>query len=227
MKNEAEDMLEPLEPVQPAQPAKKGPPKGVQPAHLQKLRHVHPPADHETIYSSGCHACRAEDEKRRNSTAQHIADEDLARTVFFIPNFDPELGIALEYLKQRYRGKAKNISHTVKWTKLLSLSDFQVVLVRRVPREGEELESHIKEVATEVQHIRRPMYRRHAELTGQILESAPVAISEFANEAVFSLSDQVNPKVDELIIVLQDIVGPNFRIMKHNEPDVTMTFAMA
>lgn len=231
--NTLDGLLEPIEtkPAKPSAPA--GASRSAKPA---TLRHQHPKSDHPTVYSPLCPLCRHEDEQRRwdpstNTPATTpIPEDQLARTLFLVPCFDPEMRCCIEYLNRRYSGAAKQYAHTIQWPRLLALPEFQVVVVRRVARPDQTLRSHFKMVPTERPNQFTPKEMPAREFVDEVLESAPVQMRDFAVERSFSLNaTEVDPRqaVVPLVTTLQDIAGPEYRIMLHNDPDTTLVFMNA
>lgn len=149
-----------------ASPAQQTQPK---PAH----RHTNP----DTVYQNSCPACRAADAARSKLDVRAIAEEDLARTTFLIPDspFDADVCrayIAHKYPNAMYIGSTLDISRVAHWP-----DGEQIVIVRRDtwPKNPTPSQKKVKDLDEGVVFY-EPV--DPTTLMHEIVESAPLDIRE-------------------------------------------------
>lgn len=194
-------------------------PKLPKPERLAPTVHVRHDKDRRRHrhYVADCPACRLDDERRRDMTQPpQVADDDLYRTIFLIPDYAPEHRIAELYLQKRYPG-AVNIGSSLNYNLVPQMPEIQVVVVCRRPLPGREITPHVRKVLqadnkwTEEQV---PL----SELVPEVLEAAPIVVGDAVEVSAQSLVSASTVNTDELVERLAD-VAPGYRIFRQNPPD--------
>jgi len=187
------------------------------PAPVDPTKHAgHEVNRRKAHYVASCPACQREDEERRSATEPQIPADELYRTIFLVPNYQPEHNIAMAYIKRRYPA-APNIGSSINYQLVPQMPEIQIVVVcRRVapgfeitPYQTAQLRADNKWV-----DVPTPM----AELLPEVLESAPIVVGDYCDVTQNSLVQEGAINVDRLVDALAD-AAPGYRVFKGNPPD--------
>lgn len=188
-----------------------------EPLPVDPKQHVgHRVNKREQHYQASCPACQAEDEARRTAKEPQIPASELYRTIFFIPDHQPEHNIALAWVKRRYPG-APNVGSSINYHLVPQMPDVQIVVVCRRMPPGHELTPHERaQLRADNKWIDVPTPM--ADLLPEVLESAPLLVGDYCDVTENSLLAAGRVVVDRLVDALSD-VAPGYRVFKGNPPD--------
>lgn len=169
----------------------------------------------KTHYVASCSACQLEDKARR-APGPHVADEDLYRTIFLIPDYAPERRIAEIYVQRNYPA-ARNIGSSLNYQLVPQMPEIQVVVVARRPEPGYSLTPHVTKRLREDNKWEEVQVAPD-DLVHEVLESAPILVGESVSVSPQSLTTHAQVNTDELVERLAE-VAPGYRIFRQNPPD--------
>jgi len=179
------------------------------------LQHRHPRDQRRHIvYNATCALCRQLDRER-----EPISVEDIERTVFLVPEFQPERQICGAYLAKRYGDDANLIVRDRIDLKLLArLMKAQIVVCVRRSVTSRPVKSHtqmLKDTDGRTIEVARP----YEDLIDEVIESEPLQVIDCVAGAVeLGMFDEAVLDTDELVERLQELAYP-FRAMRLNPPD--------
>lgn len=200
-------------------------PKIPKPERIAPTTHIGHDLDRRRaiVYSSACPACQLDDAKRRAMTEPQVADEDLYRTIFLIPDYAPERQIAELYLRQRYPN-AENIGSSLNYRLVPQMPEIQIVVVCRRPAPRQKLTPPMRSILrpdNKWEEVAIP----HEELLPEVLESAPILVGDAVVVSPRSLITEQQTDVSELVERIAE-VSPGYRVFKQNPPDQLIVLQM-
>jgi hypothetical protein len=166
-------------------------------------------------YVASCPACQLDDKARR-SGGPHVAEDDLYRTIFLIPDFAPERRIAEIYVQRNYPG-AQNLGSSLNYNLVPQMPEIQIVVVARRPEPGHSLTPHVRQ-QLRVDNKWEEIQVQPDELVHEVLESAPIMVGEAVQVSPMSLTTATTVNTDELVERLAE-VAPGYRVFRQNPPD--------
>lgn len=204
------------EPPKDATPRIKAP-RIPRPARVDPTRHVGHDSDRRRHihYLSSCPACQLADNARREP-GPHVAEDDLYRTIFLIPDYAPERRIAELYIQRNYPG-AQNQGSSLNYHLVPQMPEIQVVVVARRPKPGYSLTPHVTKRLREDNKWEEVQVQPD-DLVHEVLESAPILVGESVSVSPQSLTTHSQVNTDELVERLAE-VSPGYRIFRQNPPD--------
>jgi hypothetical protein len=195
------------------------------PAYVAPTTHIGHDLDRrrKIIYSSACPACQLDDEKRRTAEEPQVKDEDLYRTIFLIPDYNPERQIAELYLKRRYPG-AVNVGSSLNYKLVPQMPDIMIVVIARRAKPGYQLTPFLSKVLradNKWEDVAVP----HSELVAEVLESAVILVGDTVKVSPQSLIMEQAVDVSELVERIAEVAG-GYRVFKQNPPDQLIVLQM-
>lgn len=175
------------------------------------------------VYSAACPACQLDDKARREATEPQVAQEDLYRTIFLIPDYAPERQIASLYIQRRYPG-AVNVGSSLNYRLVPQMPEIQIVVVARRPLPGSLVTPHLTKLLradNKWEDVAVPL----DDLVPEVLESAPILVGDTVKVSPSSLIMEQAVDVSELVERLCE-ASPGYRVFKQNPPDQLIVLQM-
>jgi hypothetical protein len=177
-------------------------------------RRVRPAQGRVPKYAFNCKVCKTEDAKRM-AAAPTLTDEDIEHTVFLVPERAYDQRVAREYLAKRYPGRELFMTADIRPARLAMHKSSKIVVVTRRALPGNSsVGAEVKK--TEDRHgstIDVPV--DPAEYVSEVVESAPVDVSECVSAAQGTMFSDSVVDLSELNAHLCDLALPGYFVAQY------------